>query len=295
MTAMQNSYKHNIIDQDQLNPVSGLIVLMTDFGLKDGTVNELKGVIYAVNKSLIISDLTHEIKAFDIFEAAYRLYQVAPYWPAGTIFVSVVDPGVGTERKSIILKSKTGLYFISPDNGILTFVNQMFGSEKIIEINENDHLLPNTNSSTSHGRDLYAYLAAKLASNSIKFDDIGVTLSTELVQFSYKEPIIDNDQLIGSIQIHDGYGNIWTNIRLDLVNQYYLDTEKMYRVEIFCNSHKYYDKVIAFCKTYDDVAIGEDLLYINSVSCLAFGINQSNFTKHYNIGCGYDWHVKISR
>jgi S-adenosylmethionine hydrolase len=82
----------NITHQDLLNKVSGIIVLMTDFGLKDGTVNELKGVIYAVDKSLIISDLTHEIKAFDIFEAAYRLYQVAPFWPTGTVFVSVVDP-----------------------------------------------------------------------------------------------------------------------------------------------------------------------------------------------------------
>jgi S-adenosylmethionine hydrolase len=205
-----------------------------------------------------------------------------------------LTPGVGTNRKSIVLKSKTGQYFISPDNGILTLINQLFGAEKIIEINENDHLLPNTTSKTSYGRDLYVYLVARLASKAVNFGNIGVTLSTKLVEFIYKKPIINKEQLIGTVQIHDGYGNIWTNITLDLVNEYRLDIYKMYRVEIFFKTHKYYDNVITFCKTYDDVELGSDLLYINSVSCLAFGINQSNFAKHYNVGFGCDWYVQIS-
>ncbi|MSO13300.1 SAM-dependent chlorinase/fluorinase [Rickettsiales endosymbiont of Trichoplax sp. H2] len=115
---------------------SNIIVLLTDFGNFDGTVSELKGVIYSVDNNLKISDLTHEIAPFNILEAAYRLYQVAMYWPKGTIFVSVVDPGVGTSRKSIILKSKTGHYFISPDNGTLSFIDAFLSIEEVRQIDE---------------------------------------------------------------------------------------------------------------------------------------------------------------
>ncbi|WP_375329882.1 MULTISPECIES: SAM hydrolase/SAM-dependent halogenase family protein [unclassified Candidatus Tisiphia] len=195
---------------------SGVIVLQTDFGTTDGTVNETKGVIHSIEKSLIISDLTHEIVPFNIFEAAYRLYQTATYWPEGTIFVSVVDPGVGTQRKSIILKSKTGHYFISPDNGTLTLINQFLGTEEIIEINEKANIMPRANSSTSHGRDLYCYVAARLASGKISLEEVGTKLSTELIQFHYEQANINTtNQLIGTIAIHDRYGNIWMNIDLE--------------------------------------------------------------------------------
>ena len=98
------------------------LVLQTDFGLKDGAVSAMKGVSFAVDSNIKLFDLTHEIPAYDIWEAAYRLHQTAPYWPQGTVFVSVVDPGVGTERKSIVAKSKNGQYFVTPDNGTLTLI-----------------------------------------------------------------------------------------------------------------------------------------------------------------------------
>ena len=83
------------------------VVFQTDFGTKDGAVAEMKGVALSVDPSLQLFDITHEIPTYNIWEAAYRLNQAAPYWPAGTVFVSVVDPGVGTERKSIVLKTKS--------------------------------------------------------------------------------------------------------------------------------------------------------------------------------------------
>ena len=97
-----------------------IVVFQSDFGLKDGAVSAMKGVAMGVSSDLKLFDLTHEIPAYNIWQAAYRLEQTVPYWPAGTVFVSVVDPGVGTSRKSVVLKTKTGQYIVTPDNGTLT-------------------------------------------------------------------------------------------------------------------------------------------------------------------------------
>ena len=103
------------------------VVFQTDFGLKDGAVAEMKGVALSVEPSLQLFDITHEIPSYNIWEAAYRLNQAAPFWPKGTVFVAVVDPGVGTERKSVVLKTRSGHYFVSPDNGTLTLVAKNLG------------------------------------------------------------------------------------------------------------------------------------------------------------------------
>ena len=113
------------------------LVLQTDFGLKDGAVSAMQGVAFGVDRELKMFDLTHEIPAYNIWEASYRLYQTATYWPAGTVFVSVVDPGVGTERPSVVLKTKSGHYFVSPDNGTLTLVAEHLGIEAVRKIDEN--------------------------------------------------------------------------------------------------------------------------------------------------------------
>ncbi len=112
------------------------LILQTDFGLKDGAVSAMKGVAFSVDSNLKIFDLTHEIPPYNIWEGTYRLYQSASYWPQGSVFVSVVDPGVGTKRKSVVLKTKNGQYFVSPDNGTLTLVAQTFGIDSVREIDE---------------------------------------------------------------------------------------------------------------------------------------------------------------
>ena len=111
-----------------------VLVFQTDFGLKDGAVSAMKGVAIGVSADLKIFDLTHEIPAYNIWEAACRLEQTAQYWPAGTVFVSVVDPGVGSERKSIVLKTKSGHYFVGPDNGQFTLITQSLGIAEIHEV-----------------------------------------------------------------------------------------------------------------------------------------------------------------
>jgi len=153
---------------------NGIVVYQTDFGLKDGAVSAMRGVAVSVDPTLRLEDLTHEIPAFDIWEGAYRLNVTAPYWPPGTVFVSVVDPGVGTERRSVVLETRSGHYFVSPDNGTLTLVAEDLGIAAVRAIDESRYRLPGSEQSyTFHGRDVYSYAAAHLASGRIAFEISG--------------------------------------------------------------------------------------------------------------------------
>src|SRR6476659_9263446 len=120
----------------RLSAQNKMVVFQSDFGLKDGAVSAMKGVALGVSSDLKLYDLTHEIPAYNIWEAAYRLEQTVPYWPAGTVFVSVVDPGVGTNRKSVVLKTKSGHFIVTPDNGTLTLIAQSLGIEEVRQIDE---------------------------------------------------------------------------------------------------------------------------------------------------------------
>lgn len=114
----------------------GPLVFQSDFGTRDAAVAAMKGVAVGISQDLAIFDVTHEIPAYDIWEASLRLVQAAEYWPQGTVFVSVVDPGVGTDRKSIVMRSRSGHFFVTPDNGTLTFVAEQLGVDEVREIDE---------------------------------------------------------------------------------------------------------------------------------------------------------------
>ncbi|GAB4399230.1 MAG: hypothetical protein OHK0053_19090 [Microscillaceae bacterium] len=170
----------------------------------------MKGVAYAVSSELKMFDLTHEIPSFNIWEAAYRLQQAAPYWPAGTVFVSVVDPGVGSERKSVVLKTQSGHYFVTPDNGTLTLVAEALGIGEVREIDEAKNRLKNSEKSyTFHGRDVYAYTGAKLAAGAITFAEVGQLLPPQVARLLYQKPERIQDEIRGNIPILDiQYGNV---------------------------------------------------------------------------------------
>jgi S-adenosylmethionine hydrolase len=189
---------------------AAFVVIQTDFGVKDGAVSAVKGVMYSVDENLHIADLTHEIPMFNIWEAAYRLVQTVPYWPKGTVFVSVVDPGVGTNRKSIVALSKNGYYFVTPDNGTLTLIDDVFGIQSIREIDQQKHRLKNSNeSATFDGRDLYGHTAAKLASGKINYTDVGPTLQSAIHKIVYTPAKIENNKLVGTIVVLDPqFGNV---------------------------------------------------------------------------------------
>ena len=158
------------------------LILQSDFGTADGAVSAMYGVAYGVHPDLKISDLTHEIPQYDIWEASYRLIQTVSYWPEGSVFVSVVDPGVGSTRRSIAVKTKTGQYIVTPDNGTLTHVKRIIGIEEARIIDETINRLPNSGESyTFHGRDIYAYTGARLASGIISFDQTGPEVDPDSV------------------------------------------------------------------------------------------------------------------
>jgi S-adenosylmethionine hydrolase len=273
-----------------------IVVYQSDFGLKDGAVSEMKGVAMGVSPDLKLFDLTHEIPAYDIWQAAYRLEQSVRYWPAGTVIVSVVDPGVGTTRKSVVLKTKSGHFIVTPDNGTLTLVAQSLGIEEIREIDENVNRRKDSKKSyTFHGRDVYSYTAARLAAGVITFEQVGPLLPKQVVSIPYQQAVLNGNSLKGDIPVLDvQYGNVWTNIPDTLFNQLKPHLGGIVQVSIFYQHKLIYKGEMPYSQTFGEVAKGEPLAYINSLLQLSFALNQGDFAKVYHVSSGADWSVQVS-
>ncbi len=276
---------------------NGAVVFQTDFGLKDGAVSAMKGVAFGVSADLKVFDLTHEIPPFNIWEAAYRLNQTANYWPSGTVFVSVVDPGVGSARKSVVLKTKTGHFFVSPDNGSLTLIAESLGIESIRQIDETKNRLKNSNDSyTFHGRDVYAFTGARLASRTITFEEVGPLLPKEIVQINYEKARVHGQEALGTIDVLDvQYGNAWSNISRSLLAKLLINYGERVHIQLIHNEATVFEQDVYFGKTFSDVAVGETVAYINSLNNFSIGINQDDFAKKYRISSGPDWKIIIAK
>lgn len=274
-----------------------IVVFQSDFGLKDGAVSAMKGVAMGVDTSLKLFDLTHEIPAYNIWEAAYRLEQTVSYWPSGTVFVSVVDPGVGTARRSVVLKTNSGHFVVTPDNGTLTLIAASLGISEIREIDEAINRRKGSERSyTFHGRDVYAYTAARLAAGSISFEQVGKSLPKEVVNIPFQKAMIEGKKLKGTIAILDiQYGNIWTNIPADLFKQLDVKIGNKLHVVIFQNKIKKYEGTMPYAETFGAVAKGKPLLYLNSLLQVSFALNQSNFSNIYHINSGSQWTVEVEK
>ena len=277
---------------------NGIVVFQTDFGTKDGAASAMKGVASAVDANLKLYDLTHDIPAYNIWEAAYRLEQTVPYWPAGTVFVSVVDPGVGTTRKSVVVKTKTGHFIVTPDNGTLTLIAQSLGIDSIRAIDEVTNRRKNSGASyTFHGRDVYAYTAARLAAHTINYAQIGPVINEPVVSLQYQKASLQNGKLKGNISILDiQYGNIWTNINSDYWKQFNAipHTQNKILVQISYLQKQVYAGTMPFENTFGAVGVGKPLAYLNSLMNVSFALNQGSFANKYHIEAGSDWMVTIS-
>ena len=275
----------------------GIVVFQSDFGNRDGAVSEVKGVIYSVDRSLIVSELTNEITPYDIWEASYRLYQTAPYWPKKTVFVSVVDPGVGTTRRSVVALTKSGQYFVTPDNGTLTFIDDMYGIAEVRTIDEKKNRLQgSTHSYTFFGRDVYGYTAAKLASGKISFAEVGPILKDPIVKLPYQKPMIKNNMLYGTVVALDpNYGNVWTNIDRELLQSYGVKNNQSYQVKIYQDKIEKYSGVIAFHNTFGETKKDDDLLYLNSLLDLSIAINQGSFAEKNHVASGAEWTITVEQ
>ncbi len=274
-----------------------IVVFQTDYGLKDGAVAAMKGVAMEVSPDLKLFDLTHEIPAYNIWEGAYRLEQTVQYWPAGTVFVSVIDPGVGTSRKSVVLKTRSGHFIVTPDNGTLTLIAQSLGIAELREIDEKVNRRKGSEGSyTFHGRDVYAYTAARLASGVISFEQVGPALPSQVISIPFQKATFENGKIRGTIAILDiQYGNVWTNIPDDVFKQLNVKPGDSVKVSIYHNSIKKYEGKMPYAETFGSVAKNKPLLYLNSLMQVALALNMGNFSEVYHIYSGNDWSVVISK
>jgi S-adenosylmethionine hydrolase len=253
------------------------IVFMTDFGTANDAVAICRAVIYGIAPDVRITDITHQVTPYSIEEASHFLYGVTPYYPVGTVFLVVVDPGVGTSRKAIAVKSKKGQYFILPDNGVITPVLDRDGLESAREITNQHWMIQAPLSSTFHGRDIFSPAAAHLAAGW-EFDLVGPPVQ-QLVRLSAKAPVISAKGIDGDvIGLDDPFGSLITNIAGEDFRQLgYNPGDK-----VFVQINK---KVVAvpYAKTFMDVPVGESLLYVDSRGRVGIAANQDNYSRKFNI------------
>ena len=274
------------------------LVFQSDFGLVDGAVAAMYGVALSVDESLRLYDLTHEVRPYDTWEASYRLYQTIEYWPVGTVFVSVVDPGVGSDRRSVAVRTKRGHYIVTPDNGSLTHIKLYAGIDEIRQIDESEYMLAGGRTSyTFHGRDLYANAGAKLASGQIQFEAIGPLLPLDSVMLLPIGAVETTGSSVrGSIDTLDmRFGSLWTNISVEEFAALGIEYGQFVEVIIRHEHYLAYSNRIRYARSFADVCVSEQLLYVNSLMRMALAINQGNFAKAYSIGTGRQWTIELKK
>jgi S-adenosylmethionine hydrolase len=273
------------------------LVFQSDFGLRDGAVGAMKGVAFAVSAELAIFDITHDIPPYNIWEASYRLNQAAPYWPPGTVFVSIVDPGVGSDRRSVVVKTRSGHFVVTPDNGTLTHIAETLGIDQVREIDEARNRLQNSSQSyTFHGRDVYAYTGARLASGAISFEQVGPLHHGDVVQLSYQKPVFRNGEAAGGIPVLDvQYGNVWTNIDKTTFSKLGASTGDWINVRIFNGKQLVYEGRVPYVQTFAAVDDGKELGYLNSLLNFSLGVNMGSFAERYKVSSGAEWSVVLRK
>jgi len=258
-------------------PARPLIVFMTDFGERDDAVAICKGVMKTIAPGAEIIDLTHQVTPYSIAEGARLLTRTSQYYPAGTVFVTVIDPGVGTSRKSIVLKTQRGQYFVLPDNGLVTQVADRDGVAGIREVTNSAWELQGSSSSTFHGRDVYSPVAAHLARGD-DWTQVGPVV-TSYTRLELSQSTLDSTGIQGTVVALDGpFGNLVTNVDQDEFRK--LGYQLGDRVRVSVGSREF---SLPFHRTFGEVPPGSALLYIDSRGLVSLAVNQGNFAEQYRI------------
>ena len=287
-----------INDKMEGQRMSKNLVLQTDFGVSDGAVSAMNGVAISVDPAIRIFDLTHDIPQYNIWVASYRLYQTISYWPKETVFISVVDPGVGTDRMSVVVKTKEGQYIVTPNNGTLTHIKHSIGISEARVIDEKINRLPNSGESyTFHGRDVYAYTGARLAAGVISFEEVGPSVAAhEIIELPRTKARIKDDTIKGNIDILDvRFGNLWTNINRELFIEAGIQYGDTLEVSIQNNTRHIYKNMMRFGRSFADSRLGEPIVFVNSLDKLGVAINQGSFAKAYHIETGANWMISFRK
>ena len=255
------------------------IVFMTDFGTVDDSVPICKGVMYSVMPEVRIVDLSHQVTPFSILDGARFLFGATPYYPAGTIFTVVIDPGVGSTRKAVVIQSKRGQFFVLPDNGLITLVADRDGLEAAREITNPDWMIGKALSSTFHGRDIFSPAGAHVARGD-DWTQVGPAMDVKsLVRLDLQVPRLDAQGLQGEIIATDGpFGNLVTNVDADDFLK--LGYQRGQNVPITIGDKKL---ELPFVRTFSDVPLKKPLIYIDSRGRLGFAVNQGSFAATYGI------------
>lgn len=272
------------------------LVLQSDFGLDDGAVSAMQGVAVGVDPDLRIHDLTHNIPPYDIWEGSYRLAQVVSYWPQGTVFVSVVDPGVGSDRLSVVARTATGHLVVTPDNGTLTHLHAIFGVTALRQIDETVNRRAGSEESyTFHGRDIYAFTGARLASGAIAFEDVGPEVPLErMVALPLLEPALREGAVHGSIDVLDvRYGSLWTSIPRTLFAQLGVRHGERVQLRVRHQGRVVHSAQMTYAPSFAAVELGESLIYVNSLDRMAVAINRGSYARAFDLGTGSSWEVSL--
>ena len=247
-----------------------IITLLSDFGLKDHYVAEMKAVVSNICPQARIIDVSHLVEKFNIRMGAFVLASASCYFPKGTIHIAVVDPGVGTKRRALLVQTEHAFY-VGPDNGLLILAAQRQRIQHVYSITNPKLMLPNA-SSTFHGRDMFAPSAANLA-NKISPSDFGPEINDYEVP-KFIKPTFKADEFMGEVLHIDDFGNIVTNITREDLEEIEVKPMVLVSVKLKNTLLK-----IKFCKTYGDVIEKTVLALIGSHNFLEIAVNQGNASK----------------
>jgi S-adenosylmethionine hydrolase len=254
-----------------------VLVFMTDFGTANDAVAICHGVMFGIAPDARIMDITHQITPFSIEEGARTMEGVTPYYPAGTVFVAVVDPGVGTSRKAVVVKTRKGQYFVLPDNGLITPIIDRDGLESAREITNPNWMIGQAISSTFHGRDIFSPVGAHLAAGW-DYTMVGPVVD-QLVRLTPKVANVTDKGIDGDvIALDDPFGSLITDISKDQFEK--LGYNLGDKITVQLNKKPF---TLPCAKTFMNVPVGEPLLFIDSRDRVSLAINQGNFSNVHKI------------
>ena len=274
------------------------LVIQTDFGTGSLSVSAMHGVCAMVDPDLKVADGNNAVDQFNVLDASESLMYLLPYWPKGTVFVSVIDPGVGTARKSCVAKLKDGQYVVTPDNGTLTYIKERIGIESVREIDENVNRLKGSEGiNIFHGRDVYAYCGARLAAGVIDFEGVGPEYPvSEIVEAPYIRPEKTDTQVSGMInEAGEHFGLVGTNIPFEWLEELGMVYGDNVSVTILNGDTTVFDKTIPLAKSFGFVDVGQTLLLSSEMRTIMMAVNLGNAVTDYGIGFGPTWKMIVRK
>jgi S-adenosylmethionine hydrolase len=277
-----------------------ILVFQTDFTYKESAVSAMYGVVKSVDRELEIIDGTHDIPQYDTWSASFRLYQPMNFWPEGTVFVSVVDPGVGTPRKASVAKTTNGYYIVTPDNGSLTHVKAWIGISEVREIDESVNRLRGKNTESTnvfHGRDVFAYCGARLASGIIDFEGVGPAYPVEeIITHPLHEPVLEDGVVRGIFDIVDpNFGNLWTNIPQSLFTEAGFEYGDMLNMTVRHAGEVVFEDKVPHYQSFGFVPKGDYVIYTNELMKVSLAVSQGSFIERSGLSYGADWEIEFSK